>query len=248
LYKEKPLIFIPTYNELDNVGRLCSELQALGQDIDILFMDDNSPDGTGKALDELSQQNSNVFVVHRSGKLGVGSAHYDGIQWAYDHNYRRLVTMDCDFTHHPKCINDILTVDADVVVGSRYKLDNSLKGWNLYRKFLTNFGHFLTKTLLHMPFDATGGFRYYRLDRIPRSVFNLVGSKGYSFFFESLYIIHVNRLKIDEIPIALPPRTYGHSKMTTNEIGRSVKLLVSIYMNQLLHPARFLLDGDKSKN
>lgn len=246
MYKDNTLVFIPTYNERENVERLCSELQTLGINIDILFMDDHSPDGTGEILEEIAHKNNNVFVVHRSGKLGVGSAHYDGIQWAYDQGYQRLVTMDCDFTHNPQCIKDILTIDSDVAVGSRYKLENSLAGWNLYRKFLTNFGHFLTATLLHMPFDATGGFRYYRLDRIPRQLFNLVESKGYSFFFESLYIIHVNKLKIEELPIALPPRTYGHSKMTTDEIGRSVKLLFSIYMNQLLRPSRFLLGGIKN--
>lgn len=250
MYKDNTLVFIPTYNERENVERLCSDLQALGLDIDILFMDDNSPDGTGEILEKLSQQNKNVFVAHRSGKLGVGSAHYDGIQWAYDQGYQRLVTMDCDFTHPPHYVKDILAVDADVVVGSRYKLDHSLSGWNLYRKFLTNAGHCMTTTLLHMPFDATGGFRYYRLDRLPKRLFNLVGSKGYSFFFESLYVIHSNKFKIAEVPIALPPRTYGHSKMTTDEIGRSVKLLFSIYMNQLFYPERFLLDNgvDVGKN
>jgi len=244
---KNPLVFIPTYNESENVRELCAQLLQLKTNLDILFMDDNSPDGTGAVIDELARQHSNVNAVHRTGKLGVGSAHYDGIQWAYDHGYSRLITMDCDFTHPPHYILDIIQVqDADVVVGSRYMKEQSLRGWNFLRKTLTRTGHFLTKTLLGMSYDATGGFRMYCLDRLPRALFPLVGSKGYSFFFESLYVIHFNKFKIREIPISLPPRTYGHSKMTFAEVKRSVKLLFSIYMNQVFYPERFLLDSSKA--
>jgi dolichol-phosphate mannosyltransferase len=251
-YKENPLIFIPTYNERENVELLHSQIHALGLDIDILFIDDNSPDGTGELLEALARKHDNVYVVHRSGKLGVGSAHYSGIQWAYAQRYRRIVTMDCDFAHPPHYIKNILAVDSDVVVGSRYKHQESLAGWHLYRKILTRTGHFLTKTLLGMPFDATGGFRSYRLDKIPSHLFRLVNSKGYSFFFESLFIIHSNGFSISEIAIVLPPRTYGHSKMTTAEIRQSLRLLLSIYTNKLFYPGRFFLrnsaGADKNEN
>lgn len=236
-----PLVFVPTYNERDNVEELYREIRKLPVELDILFLDDNSPDGTGELIDRLSKSDARVFTIHRKGKLGVGSAHFDGINWAYDHGYTVLVTMDCDFTHPPHKILDALEQKdrADVVVGSRYMTQGSLTGWNFMRKLLTWTGHALTRTLLGMSFDATGAFRLYRLDKIPRPAFSLVTSKGYSFFFESLYILHFNKHSIKEIPIALPPRTYGHSKMDLNEVRRSVKLLISTYLTKLLNEERY---------
>jgi len=237
----KPVVFIPTYNERENVGALYAEIRALGLDLDILFMDDNSPDGTGDVVDELAAKDPGVRVLHRSGKLGVGSAHAEGIAWAYDHGYRTLITMDCDFTHPPAEIAELLRVseDVDVVVGSRYLAKRSLAGWNLMRKVLTMTGHLLTRVLLGMGYDATGAFRLYRLDRIPRQAFGMVSSKGYSFFFESLYILHFNRFRIREIPIALPPRTYGHSKMSFREVRHSVALLFSTCITRLFNKEKF---------
>jgi dolichol-phosphate mannosyltransferase len=244
----KPLVFIPTYNERENVSKLCDEILALGIDLDVLFMDDSSPDGTGQIVDELARRHANVFAAHRPGKLGVGGAHRDGIQWAREHGYSAIITMDCDFTHPPRSIPEILAYaranDADVVVGSRYLQQKSLEGWNPLRLFLTHTGHLLTKSLLGMHQDATGGFRLYRLDRVPQRLFDLVSSNGYSFFFESLYLIFLNGYKIGEIPIALPPRTYGHSKMDLAEVKRSVGLLFSLYSTTQLSKEKFLL-GDE---
>jgi dolichol-phosphate mannosyltransferase len=247
MQKTKPLIFIPTYNERENVEALCDEILALGIDVDLLFVDDNSPDGTGRIIDALAKRHVNVFADHRAGKLGVGSAHRAGIRWAYEQGYTELITMDCDFTHPPRYIPEIIKVardtDADVVVGSRYLQKKSLAGWNPMRMFLTRTGHFLTKSLLGMPQDATSGFRFYRLDRVPQRTFDLVSSTGYSFFFESLYILFLNDFKIGEIPIELPPRTYGHSKMDASEVKRSVGLLFSLYSTTALSKEKFLL-GD----
>ncbi|HEY0714173.1 MAG TPA: glycosyltransferase [Polyangia bacterium] len=243
--KTKPLIFVPTYNERENVEKLCAEILALGLDIALLFVDDSSPDGTGAIIDRLAKQHPNVFADHRPGKLGVGSAHRDGIRWAYAQGYTHLITMDGDFTHPPAYIPEILKMaretDADVVVGSRYLQEKSLAGWNPMRMFLTRTGHFLTKTLLGMPQDATGGFRLYRLDRVPASAFDLVSSTGYSFFFESLYILFLGGFHIAEIPIVLPPRTYGHSKMDFAEVRRSVGLLFSLYATTALSKEKFLI-------
>ncbi len=238
---KRPLVFVPTYNERDNLEKLYREIRDLPVELDILFLDDHSPDGTGEVIDRLAAEDPRVFTIHRKGKLGVGSAHFDGISWAYDHGYAVLVTMDCDFTHPPRKILDALEQKdaAEVVVGSRYMARGSLSGWNFVRKLLTWTGHALTRTLLGMTYDATGAFRLYRLDRIPRSAFSLVTSKGYSFFFESLYVLHLNELRIKEIPIALPPRTYGHSKMDLSEIRRSVKLLISTYLTKLLNEERY---------
>jgi dolichol-phosphate mannosyltransferase len=239
----KTLIFVPTYNEAENAPALFAELEKLGVDADILFMDDSSTDGTGQLLDQLAIDHARLTVVHRPGKQGVGSAHLAGIRWAYDHGYDQLVTMDCDFTHPPSKIPEVLIESAsdafDVIVGSRYLRRNSLPDWNLYRKVLTRTGHVLTEKLLGMPYDATGGFRCYRLDRLPREAFDLVTSNGYSFFFESLHILHRNGFRIGQIPITLPNRTYGHSKMAFAEVRNSLNLLVTTKFKVMFNPEKF---------
>lgn len=235
------LIFIPTYNEHENVGRIIEQIEALKLDADLLFMDDNSPDGTGRLLDELAATRPRLTVKHRSGKLGIGSAHAEGINWAYAQGYRRLVTMDCDFTHSPEYILDFIqhSPENDVVIGSRYMLNNALGDWNLYRKVLTNLGHYLTRWFLGLPYDATGAFRLYRLDRIPRSFIDVVQSRGYSFFFESLFILHLNGFRIKELPIVLPARVYGHSKMRLRDALHSVSHLMHLFFGKLVNRERF---------
>lgn len=239
----KLLIFIPTYNERDNAGRMCREL--LDLEADILFVDDNSPDGTADLLESLAREEKRLTVLRRPGKLGIGSAHQDGIAYAYDHGYERLVTMDCDFTHSPSDIPRLLAASdgADVVVGSRYMNKKSLPGWSPFRRVLTMFGHFLTKTLLRLPQDASGAFRLYDLGRIKRDVFRLVTAKSYSFFFESLFILVNNGLRVKEIPIVLPARTYGHSKLTFAEASRSARYLAALSMENWAAPERFRLRG-----
>ena len=140
--------------------------------------------------------------------------------------------MDCDFTHSPDRIPDFLSYAGtyDVVVGSRYIEKGSLRTWNLMRKALTHLGHLLTTTFLQMPYDATGAFRYYRLDRIPAGLFDIVYSKSYSFFFESLYVLWLNGFRVKEIPLDLPARTYGHSKMVWKDAVRSAWLLVYLFL------------------
>lgn len=233
--QSKTLIFIPTYNEVENVERIFHEIKSFNLDADILFLDDNSPDGTGRVIDALSQQNKNTFAIHRSGKLGIGSAHQEGIAWAYDKNYEVLITMDCDFTHSPSYIFNFIQCSdkADIVVGSRYLKKHSLSSWNLFRKTLTYFGHFLTVTLLEMPYDASGAFRLYNLKNIDRKLFQIVKSPGYSFFFESLFILNYNKIKIAEIPIELPSRTYGTSKMTWKDAWNSLSFLLHLYKRKL---------------
>ena len=240
---QKTLVFIPTYNERENVERLCMEILQLGLNIDVLFLDDNSPDGTGNIVDLLSEKYRNVHVIHRPAKLGIGSAHLDGISWAYAHEFSILITMDSDFSHSPECILDLLkhSKEYDIVVGSRYLQDRSLVEWNLLRKSLTMTGHLLTKYLLGMDYDATGAFRLYRLDKIPRQAFHLAHSIGYSFFFESLYILHLNGFSVKEIPITLPARTYGHSKMTVREALRSVRRLVQVWLTRAVNPRQYAI-------
>lgn len=236
------LFFVPTYNENGNVGRLCGELRALELGADLLFMDDGSPDGTGDTLDALARRHPNLHVVHRKSKLGIGSAHREGLAYAYDRGYDLLVTLDADFSHNPRDILRLLDAhgeDDDVVIGSRYLQPGSLPGWSPHRRFLTLFGHFLTRMLLGMPYDASGALRLYDLRRLPRELFDLVTAASYSFFFESLFVLHQNGCRVREIPIALPARVYGSSKLTFREAGRSARVLSELFLTNLSRPERF---------
>ncbi len=239
----KTLVMVPTYNERDNAPRMVDAIKALGLDVDVLFIDDNSPDGTGDVLDAMCAGYPRLSVRHRSGKNGIGSAHLDGIAAAYAGGYARLVTLDCDFSHSPEDIPDFLRAadTADVVVGSRWTAMNSLPGWNMFRRMMTGMGHFLTRIVLGLRYDATGAFRAYRLDRIPEAVFSLVQSRSYSFFFESLFILHKNAARIHEIPIVLPARTYGHSKMTMQGAVQSVRIMLGIAVRYRRRPGDFHL-------
>ncbi len=242
-HAKKTLIFIPTYNERHNVEPMCEQLFALGLDADVVFMDDSSPDGTGEILEGLAGRHDRLSVIHRPAKSGIGSAHVAGIAYAYDHGYQRLVTLDADFTHSPEAIPTFLAraEESDAVVGSRYLLPNSLPDWTRFRKSLTTLGHAMTKNVLGIPHDATGAFRVYNLETIPRSLFDLVRSQGYAFFFESLFVLHNNGFSIAEVPLALPARTYGSSKMSGVEVARSMKTLASLWLTKLTAPSRFRL-------
>jgi len=242
------LILIPTFNESGNIESLYREIRLQVPDVNFLFVDDNSPDGTGQIIDRLAETDPRVFVLHREAKMGVGSAHYAGISWAYDHEYDFLLTMDCDFTHPPKYIKTILQQrhTGDILVGSRFMKKASLAGWNLIRKFLTWTGHALTTNLLGMPYDATGGFRLYNLLTVPRQGFDLVSSLGYSFFFESLFIFHVNGVCIREIPIDLPPRTYGSSKMAFSDVLKSLCLLGEVFFTHFIDAERYRISSPLS--
>jgi dolichol-phosphate mannosyltransferase len=239
----RTLVFIPTYNERENVETMHQQIRALGLDVDILFVDDNSPDGTGQLLEEIARRDMRLHVVHRSGKLGIGSAHIDGIAWSYDHEFDVLITMDSDFSHSPSDIVRLLANrhEAEIVVGSRYLRPGSLEGWNLLRRLLTTLGHALTHGLLNMNEDATGALRLYDLRAIPRPLWEKVRSRGYSFFFESLFVLKANGFSIAEIPIVLPARTYGSSKMSLREAARSARRVVSLAFRNAVNPAQFRL-------
>jgi dolichol-phosphate mannosyltransferase len=227
---EETLIFVPTYNERENAPLMAAELLRLSLDADVLFIDDNSTDGTGTLLEEIAAKEPRLTVLHRSGKLGIGSAHLAGIDYAYANGYRWLVTLDCDFTHSPSDIPRLLAVrdTAPVVVGSRHIRSGSLPGWSAYRRFMTKLGHFMTKQVLGLPYDASGAFRVYDLTRIPHGLFKRVRALSYHFFFESLFVLHRNGVAVREVDIVLPARTYGHSKMSLRDVVRSAVRILSL--------------------
>lgn len=228
MIRNEILLFTPTYNEAENVSSLIEELLKLGLRADILVIDDNSPDGTGDIVAGMMQNCLNLKLLKREGKLGIGSAHLTALRYAKSEGYRLFVSLDADRSHKPEDIPRLLELKDthDVVVGSRFQWETSLQEWNLFRRFLTHLGHFLTRTLLQLPYDATGGLRLYRLDRIPITLLDRIESRDYEFFFESLTLLHAAGLKIGELPIDLPARTYGHSKM---RIVHMVRGLLSLF-------------------
>jgi dolichol-phosphate mannosyltransferase len=226
----KPLIFIPTYNEASNVVKLYNHLKDIGTEIDILFLDDNSPDGTGKILEKLRQEDKDLFIIHRKEKLGIGSAHKEGIRWAYNKNYKILITMDSDYSHSPDDIEKFLKISEnnDLIVGTRFVKKDGMGELSLVRQLLSLSAHFMTKYLLKVPYDCTNGFRLYRIDKIPQNLFDEVKSHSYSFFFESLFIIHNRKLKVEEIAIKLGSRAHGDSNMSINDALLSIKMLLKL--------------------
>lgn len=232
------LIMIPTYNEAANVPSLIDRLLAIKQlDADILFIDDNSPDGTGKILDQYAKGHNRITVLHRTYKAGIGTAHQYGIEWAYQHNYSHLVTMDGDFTHPPEDIMTLLSHsgDYDVVIGGRHAQKSSLEGWSWDRKLLTFTGHQFTLRLLGLSYDATSAFRVYRIDHIPITTFQLAESKGYSFFFETLCLLNENKFTIYDVPVVLPPRASGTSKLKFKDMVQCLLLVLKLGFKRLIH-------------
>jgi dolichol-phosphate mannosyltransferase len=224
------LIFTPTYNESGNIPELVRQIFALGLSADMLVIDDGSPDGTGELVEEMKLQYPGLSLLQRGSKQGIGSAHLTALRYAKDKGYKRLVSLDADFSHRPTDIPRLLAMsaDKDVVIGTRFQAADSLSEWNVFRKSVTRFGHFLTKTLLRLPYDASGGLRVYNLDRIPVALLAAIESRDYEFFFESLTLMHVYGLTIGEVSIVLPSRAYGHSKMRPSHAIRGVTRLLRL--------------------
>tara|TARA_B100001057_G_scaffold498477_1_gene605577 strand:- start:1312 stop:2031 length:720 start_codon:yes stop_codon:yes gene_type:complete len=223
--KNNILVFIPTYNEKNNITKLVDKIFEINNfKCDVLVIDDGSPDDTYNIAKEKYKSFKNVVIKNRYKKKGIGSAHHEAILYAKEKGYEILLTMDSDFTHDPKDIPTFLKFknEFDIVVGNRFVLKNSLEDWDFHRKFMTIGGHLLTKIFLGIPYDATGFFRLYKLDNISYNELNKIKSINYDFSFESLSIFHYSKYKIKEVPIILPKRTYGNSKMTLKHMINSI--------------------------
>lgn len=209
------LVVIPTYNEVDNIGLLIQQLRSLLPNATLLIIDDNSFDGTSELVSQVASEQSNVILHSREQKLGIGSAHKHALLEAISGNYEILVTLDADFTHDPVYIEAMFQelTNADVVVGSRFLPGGGIREWNLFRALLTRAGHLATRLILRIPYDASGAFRMYRINKVRFAALTQELNDGYSWFYESLTVLHLQGLRIREIPIVLPARTYGSSKM-----------------------------------
>lgn len=214
----RPLLIVPTYNEVDNVSRVAAEFLAPVPGSELLFVDDASPDGTGSLIDRLRADDPRVHVLHRAGKLGLGTAYLDGFRWALARDYPLVVEMDADFSHDPRYLPDLLAAidaGADLAVGSRYVEGGGTRNWGLGRRLISRAGGRYARTVLGLDVrDMTAGFVCYRREALERIDLDAIKSNGYSFQIEMKYRAHLAGLRIAEVPIVFEDRRVGQSKMS----------------------------------
>lgn len=216
----KTTIIIPTYNEAENLPRILTALFDLPvKDLNVLVVDDNSSDGTGHIADELALAHpKRLSVMHRAGKLGLGSAYIQGFTELLKGDSDAIGQMDADFSHNPHKIPQLIAAleSCDITVGSRYVAGGSLdEDWPYWRKWLSAFGNFYARTILGLPIrDTTGGFRLWRRETLAAMPLERVRSNGYVFQVETAYIAHKLGFRFKEIPIHFAERRWGQSKMS----------------------------------
>ena len=234
----KITVIIPTYNEAENLAKISTALLALPlPDLSILVVDDNSPDGTGDIAEQLSREtNGRVQVLHRSGKLGLGSAYILGFGVALSRGAEAVCQMDADFSHPVDKVPELVKnlANADIVIGSRYVAGGKLdERWPFWRKGLSAFGNFYARTILGMSIrDCTGGFRLFRREVLQGMPLERVKSNGYVFQVDTAYLATLLGYKFKEIPIYFADRRWGTSKMSLRiqlEAAYRVWLLPGIY-------------------
>jgi len=212
------LIVVPTYNERDNALGIAGRLLAALPGAELLFVDDNSPDGTGALLDELAADDPRVHVMHRAGTLGLGTAYVEGFGWGLARGHRFLFETDADGSHDPKYLPQMLGLaedGADVVVGSRYVPGGGTRNWGLGRKLLSRGGSLYARTILGVDVrDLTAGFTCWRSTALEAIDLATITSNGYSFQIEMKYRALKKNLKVVETPIVFVDRRVGHSKMS----------------------------------
>ena len=233
---KKTLIVIPTYNEINNISELIDKIMDNQKDSDILFIDDNSPDGTGSLLNEISKEKKNIHVLSRPGKLGLGTAYIAGFNWAIQNNYDFVVQMDADLSHNPSDISRLIqsVQSCDLAIGSRYMDGFNVVNWPLSRLLLSYCANLYTRILIGLPIhDSTGGFKCFKIDVLKKIDLNKIVSEGYSFQIEMNYLSWINSAKIKEISIVFTDRTVGQSKMSRRIIFEAIFIVPKIMFQRM---------------
>ncbi|HVW00136.1 MAG TPA: polyprenol monophosphomannose synthase [Planctomycetaceae bacterium] len=217
---ERLLVTLCTYNEAENLVPLVKALRQIAPAADVLVIDDASPDGTGRLADELAAADPQVHVIHRSGKLGLGTATLAGFQYALDQGFDFLINLDADFSHPPEVVPKLLEMmsTADVAIGSRYVRGGKIHGWKLSRHVMSRLINWYSRLLLRLPVrDASGSFRCYRLAKVRQLNLGLVRARGYAFQEEILYRCRRVGCRFAETPITFENRRLGTSKIKLRE-------------------------------
>jgi len=228
------IVIIPTYNEKENIARIIRKVISLDGDFNILIIDDNSPDGTASIVKELSVEfQTRLFLIERTGKLGLGTAYIAGFNWALEHHYEYIFEMDADFSHDP---NDLLKLydachnqGADLAIGSRYKSGINVINWPLKRVLMSYFASVYVRKVTGMPIkDTTAGFKCYRHTVLETIEIDKIKMKGYGFQIEMKFKAWKHGFKIIEVPIIFTDRKEGISKMSGGIFGEAFKGVIKM--------------------
>ena len=233
----KSTVIVPTYNERENIVLLVPELLALPVDLNVIVVDDNSPDSTGLIADEMAQKDPHVSVVHRPGKLGLGTAYIAGFKKAMADGADRNLTMDADYSHHPRFVPAMIqrSQTADLVIGSRYVRGGGAVDSPASRRLLSYGANAFAKVMLGLKaMDCTAGFRCYRRAVLECIALDSIFSNGYSFLIELLYLVQRCGWTVGEVPIQFMDRRLGISKISRNEIYRALYTVLRLSASRFL--------------
>ncbi|HNX01002.1 MAG TPA: polyprenol monophosphomannose synthase [Candidatus Cloacimonadota bacterium] len=234
----KALVIIPTYNEIRNAPRIVTEVLKQDSCIDVLIVDDNSPDGTGKAIRDMQVNQPRIHLLERTGKLGLGSAYVEGFKYGISNHYDYIFEMDADFSHDPAMLPVMLEAirDADLVIGSRYVNGVNVVNWPIMRLFLSYGASKYVRTITRMPIkDPTGGFKCFRREVLESIDLNTILSDGYSFQIEMNYRTWLKKFRIKEISIIFYERSDGQSKMSKHIIWEAIYMVWWLRIKAMLH-------------
>lgn len=224
--KARALVIVPTYNERENISRLIETVLAQDSRLEMLIVDDGSPDGTGEIVDRIITTNRRVHIHRRPKKLGLGTAYLAGFRWAIEHQYDLILEMDADFSHDPAHLPEFLRAieRADLVLGSRYREGKvTVVNWPIARLILSYYANVYARVVTGLPvWDGTGGFKCFRRKVLETIDLNAVRSNGYAFQIEMSFRAWKRGFKIVEIPIVFVDRTEGTSKMSGSIVGEAV--------------------------
>jgi dolichol-phosphate mannosyltransferase len=232
---EKTLVIVPTYNERENLPRMAERLLKLPVPVDLLVVDDNSPDGTGKTADELAAKYPQIHVLHRAEKNGLGRAYVAGFKWALARRYEFIFEMDGDFSHNPDDVPAFLDAaknqNADLVLGSRYCGGVRVVNWPLKRLMLSRSAGVYVWLITGMPFsDPTGGYKCFRRRALESLNLDRIRSNGYSFQIETTHRLWMEGRKIVEVPIIFTERAKGHSKISGHIVAEALWLVWRLWL------------------
>ena len=228
---EKVLVIIPTYDEMQNVRAIAAAVFHNQPEVNILFVDDNSPDGTGDIVNEMARTDARIHTLHQNDKRGLGRAYIAGFKWALERDYSLVFEMDADFSHNPAEISKFLAAakDADLVLGSRYVNGIRIINWPLSRLFLSQGAGTYVRFVTGMPFtDPTGGYKCFRREVLETIDLDRIQSNGYSFQIEMTYAAWKLGFRVVEVPIIFEDRRSGHSKMNPNIIREALWMVMRL--------------------
>jgi dolichol-phosphate mannosyltransferase len=237
-----PTVILPTYNECENIVPLVQAIRSLPQEVAVLVIDDNSPDGTGALADQLAAQMRGVYVIHRPGKLGLGTAYVAGFHRLLASNVELMLTMDADFSHHPCYIPALLEVARhyDMSIGSRYVAGGGTRFWGIERRILSRTANAIAHAALGLAAqDCTAGFRCYHRAVLESVNFDGIKAEGYSFLLEMLYRVQLGRFTVGETPIIFEDRRRGVSKISKREIFGAMRTVGRLSTDRMRRLMRF---------